>query len=221
MNRILEPWLMADSGQKVFLLRHGEVQGAGREKRFIGQTDVPLSNRGRHQAKCWRQWLAGVPLDRIMASDLTRCTQTAHILAADRSVSVEALSGLREILLGQWDGMSFRGVKDRWPDAFEKRGLDLARFRPPGGESFQDLQQRVVPVFEKAVHQATAPLLIVAHAGVNRAILCHIQGIQIDELFSIDQSYAAMNLIDHHDGRYRVHALNLQPDPEAIIRYAR
>lgn len=221
MNHILKHWLAAGSGQKIFLLRHGEIQGAGGEKRFIGQTNVPLNNQGGLQAECWRQWLAGVPLARIIASDLIRCTQTARIIAAGRSVPVEALTGLREICLGQWDGMSFGRVKQRWPDAFQQRGLDIARFRPPGGENFRDLQQRVIPVFEKVVNQATVPILIVTHAGVNRVILCHILGIPIDDLFSIDQSYAAMNLIDHHAGRYRVHSLNLRPDPEEIIRYAR
>ena len=214
MNHIIETWLEKGIGQKIFLLRHGEIQGADGEKRFIGQTDVLLSERGRHQAIWWRQRLADVSLARILSSDLGRCTETAKIIADRRGVAVEALSGLREILLGRWEGMSFRRVKERWPSAFQRRGLNLARFRPPDGESFKDLQQRVIRCFEDVINQAAFPILIVAHAGVNRMILCHVLKIPIESMFCIAQHYGGMNIINCKDRTYRVQAMNLIPPPE-------
>lgn len=212
MPTILKTCLSSGGQKKVLLLRHGAVQAPTDEKRFIGQLDLPLSDVGRRQAQYWREWLSDVPLTRIISSDLSRCMETAGIIAANRSMDIAPLAGLREIHLGQWDGMSFHQVKERWPDAFRKRGGDIARFRPPGGENFLDLQQRVVPVFEKAVDQADKNILIVTHAGVNRMILCHLLGMPPENLFRIAQGWGAMNLIDRQATGDRVQSLNLLPD---------
>ena len=211
MQNILNAWLSAESQKKILLLRHGAIQAETDEKRLIGQMDLPLNDMGRHHAQYWRKCLSDVPLARIISSDLSRCMETARIIAADRFVDIAPLAGLREINLGQWDGMSFRQVKQRWPDAYGKRGMEIARFRPTAGESFLDLQQRVVPVFEKAVDQAGKNILIVAHAGVNRMILCHLLGMPPENLFRIAQGWGAMNLIDRQAKGYRIQALNLLP----------
>ena len=212
MRTRLKTWLVSGGGKKILLLRHGALQDETDEKRFIGQLDLPLSDLGRHQARSWRRCLSDVPLTHIISSDLSRCMETAHIIAADRTVEITPRVGLREVHLGQWDGMSFRQVKQHWPDAYGKRGLAIARFRPPAGESFLDLQQRVVPIFEQAVDQAGKTILMVAHAGVNRMILSHLLGMPPENLFRIAQGWGAMNLIDRHADTYRVQAINLLPD---------
>ena len=74
-----------------------------------------------------------------------------------------------------------------------------------------DLQQRVVPVFEQTVDRAGQHLLIVAHAGVNRVLLCHLLGMPPENLLRIAQGCGAMNLIDRLTNGYRVHAMNLLP----------
>ena len=212
MRNVLNVWMAAGRHQKILLLRHGAVQAPSTEKRFIGQTDLPLSAAGRRQARYWRDCLAKVPLSRIVCSDLSRCLETARIIAANRCITVSPCSGLREIHLGQWEGMSFRQVQQRWPDVFKARGSALSRFRPPAGESFFDLQQRVLPLFEQARDQQPNNLLIVSHAGVNRIILCHLLGMPLENLFRIAQSYGAMNLMDRQADGFQIHALNLLPD---------
>jgi len=213
MRSILKTWIDAGGEKRILLLRHGEILKPTEEKRFVGQTDLPLTDTGRRQARYWRECLAEVPLATIISSDLSRCVQTARIVADGRGARITAMADLREIQLGQWDGMRFQQVREKWPDAFRRRGEAVARFRPPAGESFLDLQKRVVPAFEQAVNQSGRYLLVVAHAGVIRVVLCHILGMPVDHLFRIGQSYGALNLIDRQAGRYRLHALNLIPDP--------
>ena len=90
--------------------------------------------------------------------------------------------------------------------------MQIADFRPPGGESFLDLQQRVVPVFEKAVDNAGRNILIVAHAGVNRMILCHLLDIPPGNLFRLSQDWGAMNLIERQaPNGFRIQSINLLP----------
>jgi len=213
MPPILNAWITADDGQKIMLMRHGDVRTADDQKRFIGRTDLPLSPVGRRQAQAWQKRLAPLPLAGVACSDLSRCVETARILAADRDLAVQSLPALREIDLGEWENLSFARVKARWPDAFQQRGQDLARFRPPNGESFADLQRRVVPAFERIVDQTAGPILIVAHAGVNRTILCHILGLPLENLFRLAQGSAALTLIDRRAGGYRIRLLNLPPEP--------
>jgi probable phosphoglycerate mutase len=96
--------------------------------------------------------------------------------------------------------------------------MEVARFRPPAGESFLDLQQRVVPVFEKEVDHAGGNILMVAHAGVNRMILCHLLGMPPEHLFRLVQDWGSMNLIDRQAGKYRIHCLNLRPAWSGVIQ---
>lgn len=207
---MIDTWLASGSHKKILLLRHGEIETAGPGKRFIGQLDLALSDNGRHQARTWQSRLATLSLGAIVTSDLSRCRETARIIAGGDQ-KIERVSALREIDLGQWDGERVSDVKERWPDAYRRRGLDMAGFRPPGGESFLDLHKRVLPLFESAVRRLADPLLIVTHAGVIRVIVCHILGMPVENLFRIALDYGALTLIDRQANGYRVQALNLVP----------
>lgn len=79
---------------------------------------------------------------------------------------------LKVIGLGEWDGLSKRYVKEKYSKEFDARGQNFTNFKPLGGESIIDLQERVWPCFfnltkgcYKKKHQRIA---IIAHAGVNR-----------------------------------------------------
>jgi probable phosphoglycerate mutase len=210
-RRTLRKWLPPIRGQAIFLLRHGAIQHRSAPRRFIGQTDLPLNDRGRRQAHYWRACLAHATVAGICCSDLCRCTETARIAVPGEPPPVRAVPAMREIDLGQWDGLSFERVRRQWPDAFRQRGQDIAGFRPPDGESFTDLHQRVIPAFEEMVGRTDGNLLIVAHAGVNRVILCHLLGMPLGHLFRISQCPGAMNVIDRRADGYRVLRMNLPP----------
>ena len=214
MHQQLQTLLKSKTTQQILLLRHGDIQIAADQKHFIGQTDLSLNERGRRQARFWCNWLSGIRIERIFTSDLTRCMQTARIIAADHPVEIVPSATLREIRLGQWDGLSFAQVRRRWPDAFRQRGRSIVRFRPPGGENFADLQRRVIPAFDDMLGHSDGTILIVAHAGVNRIILCHLLGIPLENIFRISQDRGALNLIERRTEGFRLRALNLLPDHE-------
>ena len=180
-------------------------------KRYIGQTDRPLSPVGRDQAQWWSQKLSDVSFEAIYTSDLKRSKETAEILAAGREISIQPKTGLREINLGQWEGRTIASVRSHFPDEFRRRGLDFGGYRPPEGESFRDLQERVLPVFQEIVSAARGNMLIVAHAGVNRVILCHVLGMPIKHLFRIAQDDGCLNVIETRGNLFRVITLNARP----------
>lgn len=208
----------------ILLLRHGEIARPA-PKAFVGRADLPLNDLGVRQAQYWGDWLADRPLSKIHASDLSRTRETTRLILerrarSERSGVVPAPSvrfdpALREIDLGAWEGLTPDEVRRRYPGQWEARGRDLAAFRPPGGESFADLAARIVPVFEALAPSSpggTGDVLLVAHAGVIRVILCHVLGLPLADLMRLGQGYGAMNLVERGPRGYVLHGLNLRPD---------
>ena len=203
---------------RVYLLRHGHVETGG-QRRYIGRTDLPLSPRGLEQAQRLAAGLARSGAGRIVSSHLTRARQTAQIIAAPLGLAVQVEPSLNEIDLGAWEGREMAQVRQADPEAYRRRGEDPAGFRPPGGESFQDLAHRVVPAFERILAGSVNVPIIVAHAGVNRVLLCHLLSIPLNKLFLLGQDYAAVNLIEHRGQNLVVRTVNgLYPALDAPLR---
>ncbi len=199
----------------IYLLRHGEIE-QGDERRFVGQSDLPLNENGLHQACLWQQKLKSGLFEKIYTSDLSRARQTALIIAGNHQGKVQLLPALREINLGEWEGMSVAEVQARYPEEWQLREKDLVTFRPPGGESFRDLALRIVPVFNQIVQGLEGDILIVAHAGVNRVILCQVLGMDLANLFRLGQDYGSLNLLERNKDDWRVVAMNMPADHCAL-----
>ena len=93
-------------GKRIVLIRHGEIR-QHKEKIFLGQTDVPLSDIGREQAEdaARELILEELSANRIYTSDLSRAAETAEIIAAAfPETCVIPVPRLREMSLGEWDG---------------------------------------------------------------------------------------------------------------------
>ena len=199
---------MAES--MIYLARHGEIDLGGK-KRLVGQVDLPLSEKGRQQARLFKHALTPPPFDRIYCSDLIRSLETARIIASPEEETFEVLLPLREINLGVWDGLEVAEIREYFPGEWEKREQNVIRYTPPGGESFVTLADRVRPVFEDIVEKGEPRVLIVGHAGVNRVILTQVLGMPLANLFRLQQDYGALTLMAHNGGQWRLLALNIQP----------
>ncbi len=191
-------------------MRHGALPQVA-PRRFVGQSDIPLSAQGREQAAAWASVLAGVPFESAVSSDLARCLETARIILAGREVPLRTEAGLREIRLGEWEGLTVAEVRKRFPGHYEARGEDIAGFRPSGGESFHDVQKRAVAVLEAIVRASRGEVLVLAHGGVNRCLLCHVLGMPLGHLFRLGQEYACLNLLDFSGDIPTVAGVNLPP----------
>jgi alpha-ribazole phosphatase len=195
----------------LFLLRHGHID-TGPEMFFVGQTDFPLSRVGRQQAESWQYIFKDIIFEEIISSDLVRCTETAGIIAAGRNQEIRIFPDLREINLGQWERFSVSRIKDQYPKEYEERGSHIDTYRPPGGESFLDLQKRVLKVFLPILENYHQHTLIIGHSGVNRVILSYLLNIPVRDIFGFAQDYGALNIITGNSAKHVVKALNLIPD---------
>jgi len=178
----------------LYLLRHADCRQDA-VKRYIGQIDLPLNKTGIEQALCLAREMKDIPFQWIYCSDLKRSYETAKIISGGRHDLICQIKAMREINLGQWEGLSMEEVARRFPEEYRARGNDPGNFRPPGGESFNDLTVRVIPQYMKLMKASHGNVLIVGHAGVNRVILCHILGMPLSHLFRLEQDYGGMNVI--------------------------
>jgi probable phosphoglycerate mutase len=194
----------------LYLARHGAVINVN-GKRYIGQIEAPLSERGVEQAWALRNWLEPVEFSMVLCSDLMRSQRTAKIITAQRDVQIRVCPELREISLGDWEGSSFREIARRFPAEYEARGRDLENWRPPNGESFADCRKRVLPFLNEIFSSSQGCILVVGHAGVNRLILCEALGIPTSSLMSLGQEYGCLNIIEYSDERRRLQLLNYAP----------
>lgn len=160
----------------VLLARHGQTDwnAAGR---WQGHADRPLSAAGTRQARELAERLRGYPLDAVYASDLRRALETAAAVAARQGLAVTALPELREVDTGSWTGLTRPDAQRRFPEEFARWE---ATGEPgwEGGESYDDLSARVVPAVERIgeAHPG-GRVLVVAHAGVVRAVHARVLGL--------------------------------------------
>ena len=134
--------------KNIFLIRHGEI-GVSGQKRYIGVTDLPLNISGVLQANKLKIFFEGVSLDQIFCSDLQRSVQTAQIIATNKNIEIKKLEELREINMGNWEGKSFKEIKEKFPSEFITRLDKIENFKTYGGESFRQCQLRAINIFSE------------------------------------------------------------------------
>jgi molybdenum cofactor cytidylyltransferase len=187
---------------QVLLVRHARPVGPG-GRRFVGHSDLPLAPAGVEQAGRLADRLmkitGGACFDSIYGSDLRRSLQTAEIVAERCGRPVVAEPWLRELDVGLWEGMTPDEAAEKYPTEYQRRELDLVGQPCPGGESFEELERRVVPGFLDLVTESLAAgqrrILVVGHKGANRVLLAHLQGLPLADIFSIKQDYCALTQV--------------------------
>jgi alpha-ribazole phosphatase/probable phosphoglycerate mutase len=142
----------------------------------------------------------------VYTSPLARAAETAKAVAARHGLTPSLFPGLREIDLGEVDGLQF----EEYPAELRAALLDTpATVRFPGGESYEDLRARVVAALGHIVsHHDGQAVAAISHAGAIRAALATWLGVPAEASFRIDQSFAGVNVVDWIDGAPFVRLVN-------------
>jgi alpha-ribazole phosphatase len=203
------PWELPRT--RLYLIRHGQVADF-EERRYHGQTDIGLSDFGRRQYdRLARRLLeARVAVEAVYSSDLTRARVGGRVLSDILARPLTLMPELRELHFGVWEGLNYEQIQAGWADEFERRFQDFYNHRPPEGETIAEMDARVWAVLTELVDRHRhRSFLVVAHSGVNRVTLRRVLGVGPDHLFSLDQDYGCLNVIDFFDdGRSLVKLLN-------------
>ena len=184
---------------RILLFRHGETANS-KEVCFNGHYDVELSERGKNQFQHWAEILKQEKFKAIYSSDLKRTLNSAQFIAKEHGLDPVSYPELRELSFGTWEGMSFSEVEATYPGQMKVRMESVTTFQADGGETYPQLQTRVIPKFEELVaRHPNDQIAMVCHGGVNRVILSHLLGIPMDKIFRVHQDYAALNIIQYYE----------------------
>ena len=173
------------------LLRHGEPMGG---KKYRGQTDDPLSEKG------WQQMREAVadhcPWDVIISSPLSRCAEFAHELAIRHEIPLELEARFMELGFGEWEGRTATELLERDPLLLARFWQDPVKHAPPGGETLLAFRDRVKSAFDEALSRhAGRHVLLVCHAGVIRMLVSQALDMPLDRLFRVDVPNAGISRI--------------------------
>ena len=191
-------------------MRHGAVAYFAADGRPLREDDVPLTAEGRTQAEAARALLAGVGLDRVVASSLPRARETAELVAPGRDV--EIVPAFRELKGANLASIPADELEEEFVRAFHGVVPNEKRFL--GGETIGELFDRVLPALEALVDDASwDTALVVAHGAVNRAILSYALTGERMFLGRFEQAPGCLNVLDvAEDGPdWIVRAVNVSP----------
>ena len=185
---------------RVYLVRHGETELSA-EDCFAGETDVPLSDRGRDQLHSLAERLAEEPIAAVYASPLSRTMETARILAQPHGKPVTPREGLREISHGRWEGKRRAEVERLFPEEYARWEADPYSFAPTGGETGLAVTARALPALLEIVSAHPGERVLVAsHKATIRLLIGSLLGFDLRRYRdNLDQSPASLNILDFRD----------------------
>jgi len=172
------------------LLRHGETEGGSR---FRGRTDDVLTDRGWSQLKSATErepaW------EEIISSPAKRCAQFAEHLAETHNISCHQAEWLWEMDFGDWEGATAAELAATDADRLNAFWQNPINQAPPGGEPFQQLQQRVLDGWHKTTQHPSKKILLVSHGGPIRIILANTLGMPSQNLMRLEIPHASRNRV--------------------------
>ncbi len=165
----------------LLLIRHGENEFVKTGKLPGHLPGIHLNERGQKQAQALGEALKEVPIKAIYSSPLERAMETAEPVAASHKLEIIQDARLRDANVGKWEGKSLKVL--RLTNAWKVVQNSPSRFHFPEGESFMDLQTRIVNVLEDIVKKHNKPKDIVAvvfHADPIKLAVAHFLGLPLD-----------------------------------------
>ena len=183
---------------KIYFVRHSEVieeyQGC-----YNGHIDIPLSKKGREDAKELARELSHIKFDKAFCSDLLRARET--IEPFELECEVIYTERLREKSWGRHEGMRFEEIIQEGLEykSFEQWINDL------DGESLESYAERLLEYFNNILlEQEAENILVVTHAGVIKMLIALIEGMSLDKTFAISLPYSGSVVYDTLQKRFLI-----------------
>ncbi|GGL06057.1 bifunctional RNase H/acid phosphatase [Nocardia jinanensis] len=194
---------------RLLLLRHGQTE-LSVQRRYSGRGNPPLTVVGREQADRAAKMLAAKgDISAIVTSPLGRARETAEAAGAALGIEVRVVEGLTETDFGEWEGLTFREAADRDPD-LHAEWLGDPSLRAPGGESFDEVRERVEAVRRDLVARYPgANIVVVSHVTPIKTLLQLALGVGPSLLYRLHLDLASLSLAEFYpDGGSSVRLVN-------------
>jgi probable phosphoglycerate mutase len=202
----------SDHSVRLVLWRHGQTRWNA-ERRFQGQTDIPLDDVGQQQAERAARLLAAFQPSAIFSSDLIRASATAAPLARLTGLTVTLDKDLRERYGGLWEGLTDADIRTRYP-------VEHSQWHPPEGETSAAVAERAVAAMERIADTLTPGTLavVVSHGAALRLGAARLMGLP-EELWGAVGPLAncAWSVLGRRRGQWRLIEHNAGTLPEPVL----
>ena len=184
---------------RLILVRHGETEWNS-DLVYRGHSDVRLSPRGRWQAERLGIRLARENVSAIYSSPLSRARETADSIGHATGLTVIDEPRLIDLDCGEWEGLSTEEVKRRYPELSRLWLTSPQLVRLPGGESLDDVAQRVSSVLDDVL-QKDGVMVLVSHRVVHKVAICALLGIGNSGTWQVQMDLAGITVFERIAGR--------------------
>ncbi|NTW71882.1 MAG: histidine phosphatase family protein [Eubacteriaceae bacterium] len=157
----------------LYIARHGTTQWNLDEK-IQGCTDTELSEIGIQEAEMLRPKISSLGISKIYTSPLKRAKKTAEIFNKEIHVPLIEVQDLREIQFGEWEGLTWPQVSEKYADLLQDMGNGYVN--PPGGEDYQTALSRVGNALKSIIDTNKESCLIVSHKATIRFMFYYLLG---------------------------------------------
>jgi alpha-ribazole phosphatase len=176
---------------QIDLLRHGEPVGGAR---YRGQLDDALSEKGWQQM--WETVEGRSEWQQIVTSPMRRCSSFATALGERLDLPVQEEPRFREVGFGEWEGRTRTELEALDPGQVARFLRDPVNSRPPGAEPLAEFTDRVqAGLMDLLTSFAGQSVLVVAHAGVIRAIMAYVLEVPPARMYRIHVANAGLSRI--------------------------
>ena len=183
---------------KLHLVRHGETEW-NKLGRFQGQQDIALNPRGLAQAKETARAMADVGVIALYSSPLQRTMQVANEISRLASVPVVPLPGVKELNLGELEGITGEEMRTIWPDVYSAWSQDPGTLSMPKGESLSQLQDRAwrsLQEVEKA-HSGDDVIVVVSHNFAIRTMIHKVLGLPLTNFHRLSLDLSSVSTVEY------------------------
>lgn len=190
---------------RLYLTRHGQTQW-NLERKFQGHKDSPLTDLGVKQAQWLSESLKDVRFDAIYSSPIYRAYHTADIIRGIRNLEIIKQESLKEMSFGEWEGLHIDGLNKNYHDEIEKFWNAPHLYQSLSGETFQDVQRRVVPAVHEIIdNHKDQTVLMVVHGIVLKLIFAYIDKISMEELWKSPVAHpTSLSIIDVDESKFTI-----------------
>jgi broad specificity phosphatase PhoE len=200
-----------NSPTRLYLVRHGEVE-ARYHRVFGGRIDMELSPLGHEQVKAAADYFQRHPPHVMYASPMKRVQQTLAPLAQWTGLTSVILSGLREVDFGEWTGLSWEQVYERFKVSAFDWLTQLETGSIAQAESTADFRQRVDEALRKILTESpNKEIAVIAHGGTIRMLLALILDLPFTKMSAFDIEYASITKVKIQPNKTEVELLNFTP----------
>jgi 2,3-bisphosphoglycerate-dependent phosphoglycerate mutase len=175
---------------KLVIVRHGQSLW-NLENRFTGWVDVPLTDKGRDEARGAAERLRDIRFDVAYTSVLSRAEETLEIILASLGQHPPIIrdQALNERHYGDLQGLNKKKTAERYGAEQVKLWRRSYDVPPPNGEALKNTAERTLPFFERAILgdlQLGKNVLVVAHGNSNRSIVMELDRLTKDQVVALE-----------------------------------